>query len=72
MCRTSAVPTSDYRIGLCLRVNGTRSSTPMPRYGGLGVGNLGSVIAEESPGMRAGFSGDQRPAAGAVWFRHRG
>ncbi len=70
----SAVPHFDYRIGLPFAGEWDEVlNTDAEAYGGSGVGNLGSVIAEESPWhVRPASAAINVPPLGAVWFRHRG
>ena len=70
----SAVPHFDYRIGLPFAGEWDEVlNTDAEAYGGSGVGNLGSVIAEESPWhARPASAAINVPPLGAVWFRYRG
>jgi 1,4-alpha-glucan branching enzyme len=70
----SAVPHFDYRIGLPFAGEWDEVlNTDSQAYGGSGVGNLGSVTAEDSPWhARPASAAINVPPLGAVWFRYRG
>jgi 1,4-alpha-glucan branching enzyme len=70
----AAVPQEDYRIGLPLPGDWDEVlNTDADVYGGSGVGNLGTVHAEDRPWHGLPASASMRvPPLGALWLVHRG
>ncbi len=70
VCNLSPVPRPGYRLGL--PAEGTWKeivNTDSELYGGSGVGNLGSVVAEPAPWHDQPFSAEMTlPPLGVLWF----